>query len=460
LTDSQAKTAIAPLDRVKILFQTSHAEFQKYAGKRAAEGVLKTGAELPRDVIGLAQSHGIDISSIRCPWAVPGALGDIVENIPVRRREVYGVWQDRIGALGFVYRQDMLIPQILIPTPDKRTPSRFFLAGATSGVTSVLITYPLELIRVRLAYQTRASERTSLVQAVRSIYAEHIPNVNAPKSSISRLTRSIPIYPFYRGFSITILGMIPYAGVSFLTYGTLKKYASQTVYFKDRKTRRDLACGAVAGLLSQTASYPFEVVRRRMQVSGVGGGTGVSWREAIKAVYSQRGWRGFFVGLSIGYVKVVPMTRWVRAALRYERHNWQAGSISFATWQVMKRVMEIWAQLRTGSGMVAYGMRFPWQTWSRICSIYTVLVMHCRVFTIEGYIPWERKILESTEQQIHFWIAWPFDLFISFTWPIYSSDTWQWYQCEPHIQRLDPHVYPIRFKVPATAPTMKDELAS
>ena len=218
---------------------------------------------------------------------------------------------------------------IIIPTPDKRTPGRFFVAGAASGiscrsmpgpkradpgigVTSVLVTYPLELIRVRLAFQTKASERTSIREAVKSIYheADRRPPSGSTNSSISRFTRSIPFYPFYRGFSITILGMIPYAGVSFLTYGTLKRYTPKLVpYLADKPTQRDLACGAVAGLVSQTASYPFEVTRRRMQVGGANLGNGLSWREAVSAIYSGRGWRGFFVGLSIGYLKVVPMTR-------------------------------------------------------------------------------------------------------------------------------------------------------
>lgn len=188
-----------------------------------------------------------------------------------------------------------------------------------AGVTSVLITYPLELIRVRLAYQTRASERTSLRQAVRAIYHEHhtaLPSV----THISKLTRSFPLYPFYRGFSITILGMIPYAGVSFLTYGTLKRYIADYIpWLRDRRTTRYLACGAVAGAVSQTASYPFEVVRRRMQVGGARGGTGISWRESVQTIFGSRGWRGFFVGLSIGYVKVVPMTRWVDWILLHGR---------------------------------------------------------------------------------------------------------------------------------------------
>lgn len=104
--------------------------------------------------------------------------------------------------------------------------------------------------------------------------------------------------------------MIPYAGVSFLTYGTLKRYVGTWFpSLEDRKTVRDLGCGAVAGAVSQTASYPFEVIRRRMQVGGVAKTGALTWRDSINGIYAAKGWRGFFVGLSIGYLKVVPMTR-------------------------------------------------------------------------------------------------------------------------------------------------------
>ncbi|WWD22866.1 hypothetical protein CI109_107361 [Kwoniella shandongensis] len=288
-----AKTAIAPLDRVKILFQTSNADFRQYAGTpmgllHATQRIYKTWG-----IRGLFQGHSATLMRI-FPYA------------------------------GIKYMLYDRMERILVPTPDHRTPARFFVAGAVSGVASVLCTYPLELVRVRLAYQTKLSERTSLLQAVRSIYHE-ADVVHHRRNNISPFVRSLPLYPFYRGFSITIVGMIPYAGVSFLTYGTLKRHAGDYVpYFRDKPTQRDLACGAMAGAVSQTASYPFEVIRRRMQVGGAAGGAGVSWREAVNAIYSVRGWRGFFVGLSIGYVKVIPMT-----------------SISFATWQLLKRFMEL-----------------------------------------------------------------------------------------------------------------------
>lgn len=212
-------------------------------------------------------------------------------------------------------------------------------------MSSVFVTYPLELIRVRLAYQTKQGEKSSLRQIIKIIASEgrHQPIVTSTAHHTSSKVASVavaPIHtvqtvystlrPFYRGFSVTLLGMIPYAGVSFLTYGTLKRHLPQ--YFPSlskQKTVSDLACGAVAGAVSQTASYPFEVIRRRMQVGGIkaiGGKSGqggeVHWRDAISSIWKGgkgRIGRGFYVGLSIGYIKVIPMTRWVCIDRRFGR---------------------------------------------------------------------------------------------------------------------------------------------
>ncbi|OCF31646.1 solute carrier family 25 (mitochondrial carrier protein), member 16 [Kwoniella heveanensis BCC8398] len=275
-----AKTAVAPLDRVKILMQTSNEDFLKFASKRAGLINALSAIYHSQGIRGLFQGHLATVLRI-APYA------------------------------SIKYMAYDWLERILIDTPEKRTPARFFVAGACAGVTSVLVTYPLELIRVRLAYQTKSSERTTLLGAVKSIYRENdLARSQGRKSNISPLVRAIPIHPFYRGFSITLAGMIPYAGVSFLTYGTLKRHAADYIpVLKGHKTITDLGCGAVAGAISQTASYPFEVVRRRMQVATAHGGDGINWRESIAAIYKAGGLRGFYVGLTIGYIKVVPMTR-------------------------------------------------------------------------------------------------------------------------------------------------------
>ena len=74
------------------------------------------------------------------------------------------------------------------------------------------------------------------------------------------------------------------------------------------KSWAQLLAGGSAGLVSQTAAYPFEVIRRRMQVGGaVGDGHRLRVGEVARTVWRERGVPGFFVGLGIGYFKVVPM---------------------------------------------------------------------------------------------------------------------------------------------------------
>jgi solute carrier family 25 protein 42 len=79
-----------------------------------------------------------------------------------------------------------------------------FLAGSLAGVTSQSLTYPLDLARARMAVTHKEQYRT-LRQVFVKIWYEEGPRT------------------FYRGFLPTVLGVIPYAGVSFFTYDTLKR---------------------------------------------------------------------------------------------------------------------------------------------------------------------------------------------------------------------------------------------
>ena len=118
--------------------------------------------------------------------------------------------------------------------------------------------------------------------------------------------------------------MLPYAGMSFLTHdtaGDLLRLPSISKYTTNPKPEgypagkpnplkswAELFAGGIAGLVSQTASYPLEVIRRRMQVGGaVGDGHRLHISETARLIMKEKGFRGFWVGLSIGYVKVVPM---------------------------------------------------------------------------------------------------------------------------------------------------------
>lgn len=195
-----------------------------------------------------------------------------------------------------------------MPTQADQTSLRLYTAGSMAGITSVFFTYPLELIRVRLAFEIRHSmtERVSVSTTFRKIYTEG-------QTARPTLTNRFPILKFYRGYSVSMLGMIPYAGTSFLVWGNLQAFFRNTSLLspssRDRyRTLLDLASGAVAGAMSQTASYPFEVIRRRMQVGGLTHPEQwMGFVETVKGINRMNGWRGFFVGLSVGYVKIVPM---------------------------------------------------------------------------------------------------------------------------------------------------------
>lgn len=335
IAGSAAKTLIAPLDRIKILFQTSNPEFLKYRGTFL--GLIKAGRHLYMSdgIYGLFQGHSVTLIRI-FPYA----------------------------SIKFVaYEQ---IRTLFIPNDSYETAARRFMAGSISGLCSVFFTYPLDLIRVRMAFETRhlhhgrnhigshnhalfvLHHKGRLTSTIASVYREHPPHrANDPKWL--KLMRSsfpeslVAILNFYRGFAPTIMGMIPYAGVSFYVHdlihdilrsSTFKKYTVKELLIqsttnvpkvvkkagsgKEEISSRDsraplrapaqLFAGGLAGMCSQTAAYPFEVIRRRMQVGGaVNSGQFLSFKHTARLIFQESGLRGYFVGLTVGYIKVVPM---------------------------------------------------------------------------------------------------------------------------------------------------------
>ncbi|PQE06708.1 mitochondrial carrier LEU5 protein [Rutstroemia sp. NJR-2017a BBW] len=269
LAGSAAKTVVAPLDRVKILFQASNPQFAKYAG--SWPGVIAAMKFIYHEdgTRGLFRGHSATILRI-FPYAAIKFLA---------------------------YEQ---IRAVFIRGPEHETPWRRLVSGSLAGVTSVFFTYPLEVIRVRLAFETKKDSRSSLSEICKRIYHEvppppvarsaaATPVIGTTEKAVQAIVPKSGLANFYRGFSATILGMLPYAGISFLTHDTagdvlrhpvLAPYTTleKPEHYAEDKPRplrswAELLAGGVAGLFSQTSAYPLE--------ADAGGGDGGGWEEAV-----------------------------------------------------------------------------------------------------------------------------------------------------------------------------------
>ncbi|KAK4941759.1 coenzyme A transporter [Elasticomyces elasticus] len=328
LAGCAAKTVVGPLDRVKILFQASNPQFAKYTGSWLGVFTAMRDINKTNGIRGLYRGHSATLLRV-FPYA---------------------------GIKFLAYEQ---IRARVIRDKSQETSVRRFLSGSLAGITSVFFTYPLEVIRVRLAFETKRDSHSSLSRICQQIYHEQPPQpqtiagespIAVASNVVHRVAPKSGLANFYRGFSPTLLGMLPYAGMSFLTHdtiGDLFRHPSLAPYTVLRSTATapspphsgsdnkvshrsqlnapaELTSGALAGLVSQTASYPLEVIRRRMQVGGaVGDGHRLTITETARRIWVERGLKGFFVGLTIGYLKVVPMV--ATSFYVYERGKWMLG---------------------------------------------------------------------------------------------------------------------------------------
>ena len=92
-----------------------------------------------------------------------------------------------------------------------------------------------------------------------------------------------------------------------------------------------LAFGAIAGICGQTATYPLDVARRRMQIDGLRLETTYSYKyrgaaHAIRTIYATEGIKALYRGLHINYVKVVPLV-----SVSFAINDWLRGLMGLST---------------------------------------------------------------------------------------------------------------------------------
>ncbi|CAK5075790.1 unnamed protein product [Meloidogyne enterolobii] len=162
------------------------------------------------------------------------------------------------------------------------TPYRRFLAGTLAGVTAVIFTYPLDTAKARLSVSTKQE-----YENLRAVFIKEC--------------KTHGFLTFYRGLYPTLLGVVPYAGLSFFTYETLKLIYKKEFGDKPMHPLLRMSCGAVAGTIGQFSSYPLDIIRRRMQTGKIGPNKNVI-RVLVEIWIFEGLFRGLYKGISMNWV--------------------------------------------------------------------------------------------------------------------------------------------------------------
>jgi solute carrier family 25 (mitochondrial phosphate transporter), member 23/24/25/41 len=82
---------------------------------------------------------------------------------------------------------------------------------------------------------------------------------------------------FYRGLLPNVIGVIPYAGIDFAIYESLKKFCTDAMVKQSTEPQDNpqvpvfmpFLCGTFSSVIAQFFSYPLTLVRTRLQAHGM-----------------------------------------------------------------------------------------------------------------------------------------------------------------------------------------------
>jgi solute carrier family 25 (adenine nucleotide translocator) protein 4/5/6/31 len=219
-----SKTCVAPIERVKLLLQVQHISKQISESQRY-KGMVDCFVRIPKE------------QGVLAYWR--GNLANVIRYFPTQ-------------ALNFAFKDKY--KQIFLSGVDKKTQFwRYFLgnlaSGGAAGATSLCFVYPLDFARTRLAADVgKGADKREF---------------SGLGNCLVKIYKSDGLVGLYRGFGVSVQGIIIYRAAFFGFYDTAKGI------LPDPKNTPIFISWAIAQSVTTVAgiiSYPFDTVRRRMMM--------------------------------------------------------------------------------------------------------------------------------------------------------------------------------------------------
>jgi solute carrier family 25 (adenine nucleotide translocator) protein 4/5/6/31 len=227
ISGAVAKTATAPIERVKLLIQTQDANPKIISGEVARySGIINCFTRVSSE------------QGFSAFWR--GNTVNVIRYFPTQ-------------AFNFAFKDTI---KAIFPKYNPKTEFwSFFMtnlaSGGAAGAGSLTIVYPLDYARTRLASDVGSGnpQFTGLVDCL-------MKTASGPGG----------IMGMYGGFGVSVVGIVAYRGPYFGIYDTLKE---KNPFKKDKGMVGLLSKFAIAqttAIIAGFISYPFDTVRRRLQM--------------------------------------------------------------------------------------------------------------------------------------------------------------------------------------------------
>lgn len=258
-----AKTACAPLERVKILLQTQHATTTgtKY------NGFLDAFVRLPKE------------QGVPAFWR--GNLANCLRYFPTQAMNF--AFKERYQKMFVRPREEVGFAQWF---------GGFLLAGGLAGATSLTVSYPLEYTYTRLAADT-SGQYSGIVDCV------------------VKTAKSEGVSGLYRGYCPSVAGIIVYRAGYFGIYDFSKEFVLPMLPIKEGESPAlDFLVKFILAfnidILSSLCAYPLDTIRRSMMM--MSGRTDKPYTSSLgcaRHIMKNNGVAGFYKGAFTNSIRAI-----------------------------------------------------------------------------------------------------------------------------------------------------------